>query len=252
MDRTTCIVSFPADEIPKTKQKFLNADYSHRFINSVITNFQEKLEETDDIIFPGFFDVPRLHWIHHTVCAKNEEFLKRFMKKFDVFTDKKYDICIKWFTKKLKQLFKLKSRNPHPACAIYKGVCSCQESCIGDTAKNVETRWQEHEDTQKDSEHAKHLKNIPSHSFSWKVLFPASANRCTRHNTEASIIALQRPSLKNELRLRNYRYFEKVSLRIYLFICNYVNNFLNYFMKFCVYQYSTEDAYCEKLFLIYF
>ena len=23
-------------------------------------------------------------------------------------------------------------------------------------------------------------------------------------------------------------------------------------MKFCVYQYSTEDAYCEKLVLIYF
>ena len=23
-------------------------------------------------------------------------------------------------------------------------------------------------------------------------------------------------------------------------------------MRFCVYQYSTEDAYCEKLLLIYF
>ena len=50
------------------------------------------------------------------------------MKKFDVLTDNKYDICIKWITKKVKQLFKLKSRNPHPSCVRYKGVCSCQES----------------------------------------------------------------------------------------------------------------------------
>ena len=34
------------------------------------------------------------------------------MKKFDVFTDNKYDIHIKWITKKVKQLFKLKSRDP--------------------------------------------------------------------------------------------------------------------------------------------
>ena len=35
---------------------------------------------------------------------------------------------------------------------IYEGVCSCQESYIGETVRNVESRWQEHEDTQKDSE----------------------------------------------------------------------------------------------------
>ena len=33
------------------------------------------------------------------------------MKKLDVFTDNKYDFRIKWITKKVKQLFKLKSRN---------------------------------------------------------------------------------------------------------------------------------------------
>ena len=31
------------------------------------------------------------------------------MKKFDVSTDNKYDIRIKWITEKVKQLFKLKS-----------------------------------------------------------------------------------------------------------------------------------------------
>ena len=42
LNRATHIASFPVDEIPKIKQKFLNADYPYRFINSVINNFQEK------------------------------------------------------------------------------------------------------------------------------------------------------------------------------------------------------------------
>ena len=142
LNRVTGIGSFPADEIPKIKQKFLNADYPHKFINSVIDNFQEKSEETDDyIIPPGFFDVPKKAvLVDIPYCPKNEEFSKSFMKKFDVFTDNKYDIRIKWITKKVKQLFKLKSRNPHPSCVIYEGVCSCQESYIGETVRNVEIR----------------------------------------------------------------------------------------------------------------
>ena len=79
------------------------------------------------------------------------------MKKFDVFTDNKYDIRIKRIIKKIKQLLKLKSRNAHPSCVIYEGVCSCEASYIGETGRNVEIRWQEHEDIQKDSELAKHL-----------------------------------------------------------------------------------------------
>ena len=147
-----------------------------------------------------------------TYCPKSREFSKRFMKKFDVFTDNKYDICIKWITKKVKQLFKLKSKDPHPSCVIYEGVCSCQEPYIGETARNVEIRWQEHEDVQKDSEPAKHLKNNPTHSFTWKVLLPASSIRRIRQNMEASIIALLHHHLMNELSLRNYCYFEMVSL----------------------------------------
>ena len=142
MNRVTRIASLPADEIPKIKQNFLNADYPHKFINSVINNFQEKSKETYDcIIPPGFFDVPKkVVLVDIRYCPKNEEFAKCFMKNFDVFTDNKYDIRIKWITKKVKQLFKLKSRNPHPSCVIYEGVCSCQESYISETARNVEIR----------------------------------------------------------------------------------------------------------------
>ena len=68
------------------------------------------------------------------------------MKKFDVFIDNKYNIHIKQITKKVKQLFKLKGRNLHPSCVIYKSVCCCQESYIGETVRNVEIRWQELEE----------------------------------------------------------------------------------------------------------
>ena len=201
LNRATRIASSPADEIPKIKQKFLNADYPYRFINSVINNFQKKSDGTDDyIIPPGFFDIPKkVVLVDIPYCPKNEEFSKRFMKKVDAFTDNKYDIHIKWITKKVKQLFKLKSRNPHPSCVIYEGVCSCQESYIGETVRNVEIRWQEHEDTQKDSEPAKHLKNNPTHSFTWKVFLSVSSIRRIRQNMKVSIIALKRPALNERV-----------------------------------------------------
>ena len=82
---------------------------------------------------------------------------------------------------------------------IYKGVCSCQESYIDETVRNVEIRWQEHEDTQKDLEPAKHLKINPTHSFTWKVLLPASSIRRIRQNIKASIIALKQPSLSERV-----------------------------------------------------
>ena len=100
--------------------------------------------------------------------------------------------------------------NTHPSCLIYEGVCSFQESYIGETVRNVEIRWQEHEDTQKDSEPAKYLKNNPTHLSTWKVLLPASSIRRIRQNMEASIIIDHH--LMNDLSLRNYCYFEMVSL----------------------------------------
>ena len=85
LNRATCIASFSADEIPKIKQKFLNADYPHKFINSVINTFQEKPEETDDCIIPhGFFDVQnKVVLVDIPYFPKIEEFSKRFSKRFD-------------------------------------------------------------------------------------------------------------------------------------------------------------------------
>ena len=118
LSKATRITSFPADEIPKIKQKFLIVTMHIDLSNSVINNFQGKSEETDDhVIPPVFLDVPKkVALVDIPYCPKNEEFSNRFMKKFDVFTDNKCNIRITWINKKVKQLFKLKSRNPHPSC----------------------------------------------------------------------------------------------------------------------------------------
>ena len=57
---------------------------------------------------------------------------------------------------------------------VYKCLCSCQESHIGETVKTVKIRWQEHEDTQKNSDPSEYLKNNPTHSFTWKFSLPHS------------------------------------------------------------------------------
>ena len=40
----------------------------------------------------------------------------------------------------MRNLFRLKSKNPHPACVIYEGICKCKENYIGETKRNVEIR----------------------------------------------------------------------------------------------------------------
>ena len=45
-----------------------------------------------------------------------------------VLTDSLYDIRIKWVTKKVKQLFKLKSKNPHPSYVVYEGTYVFKET----------------------------------------------------------------------------------------------------------------------------
>ena len=56
------IASTLTEEIPTIKPKFLNADHSPRFVNSVIKQFNEKCNgntQDDYIISPDFFDIPK-------------------------------------------------------------------------------------------------------------------------------------------------------------------------------------------------
>ena len=104
---------------------------------------------------------------------------------------------IKWITK--KNLFRLWNKNPHPAGAIYEGVCTCKENYTGETKRNVEIRWQEHSDINKISELSRNLKSNPTYAFAWKVLMTAPINDRVRRNLEVSFIALSRPSLNEQV-----------------------------------------------------
>ena len=203
LNRATQIASTFPEEIPTIKQKFLSADYPLRFVNSVIKQFNEKCNgNTQDhyIIPPDYFDVPKtLVLADIPYCARNETLPKRFIKKFHEFTNNSYGIRIKWITKTVKQLFKLKSKNPHPSCVIYEGVCVCEQTYIGETRRNVELRWEEHENISKDSEPAKHLKENLSHKFTCKILFAAPENIQIRKILEAFEIVLKRPSLHEQI-----------------------------------------------------
>ena len=80
---------------------------------------------------------------------KNESSSKQFIKKCDKFTNDTFDVRIKWFTKKAETVFRVKDKSLHQARKIYKDVCSCGESYIGETIRNVEAREDEHNNPMK-------------------------------------------------------------------------------------------------------
>ena len=192
--------------------KYNKAEYPKRFVNSVIRDFESKkratLDDFDFIIPPNFFDEPKQFiTLEIPYCPENETASKRFLKKFNIFTQQNYQVVIKWITRKTKSLFQLKDRNPYPACQIYKGTCVCGKSYIGETIRNVQTRWKEHEDARKDSEPAKHLLEFSDHKFTWKTLLPASKNYRQRRNLEAILIAINGPELNNQLNTQKLNLF---------------------------------------------
>ena len=131
-------------------------------------------------------------------CEHNKIASKQFTKKFHQFTGEKYDIAVKSLTKKVKSLFTLKDWNLHPSCKIYKGVCSCGETNIGETIGNVEERWSEQNSVDNKSEAAKHLADNKEHSFSWSILLAAPKDGRTHKNLEAFFIAKLKPSLNRQ------------------------------------------------------
>ena len=132
----------------------------------------------------NYFGVKKIH------CEENENTPKHFIKKFETFTNRRYRIAIKWITRKVKSLFKVKSKNPHPSCVIYRGKCSCGEEYIGETERNVEKRWREHNNPTEKTEPARHLSNNIGHLFAWEILMPAPKEKRKRKNLEALFIAV--------------------------------------------------------------
>ena len=188
----------------KIRNKYENAGFPQPFTESVISQFENKADNTvdnEEMIIPHFlFEEPRRFiLVEIPFCETNESLVKRLLQKLKKFTNSEIDFAVTWKTRKVKQLFPLKDRNPHPSCKIYEGICSCKQNYIGETKRNVEIRWQEHENMNKDSEPAKHLRDFPDHKFEWKVILNAPLNTRLRKNLEASMIALKKPSLNDQL-----------------------------------------------------
>ena len=129
-------------------------------------------------------------------CLENEVIAKKFLNKLRYFINNEYDFRIFWKTKKkVQNLFYNKDRNKHPPCVIYEGVCSCSKNYIGETKRNAEIRFKEHNNPKYNSEPAKHLYEFPDHVFTWKILMTGSANNGIRKTQEAYFIILNRSTL---------------------------------------------------------
>ena len=87
----------------------------------------------------------------------------------------------------------------HYSCVIYEGNCSYGENCLGESVRNDFLRWAEHEDPNKQSEPAIHVKSFPDHQFEWKVLTRAPEYMRKRKILEAFLIKSISPSLNEQL-----------------------------------------------------
>ena len=83
--------------------------------------------------------------------------------------------------------------------------------------KNFEIQWEKHWENNKISEPSRHLENNPTHAFTPKFSITAPINDCVRKNLEASIIALSRPLLDEEIDSKKLLLFGNgVTIRFYL------------------------------------
>ena len=85
-----------------------------------------------------------------------------------------------WLTKKVKSLFLVKDLNLHPSCKIYKDVRGCRKTYIGETIRNVEERWLEHNSADNKSEPDKHLADNKRRFFLWSILLAPPKDGRTR------------------------------------------------------------------------
>ena len=68
---------------------------------------------------------------------------------------------------------------------------------MGETKRNVETRWNKHENPNKVFEPAKHLRDFPNRKFNWEIHGTYIPKICKI--LESSMTALKRLSLKEQL-----------------------------------------------------
>ena len=132
-------------------------------------------------------------------CPSNERDVKHFIDKIKSFTNGNLQFIVLWSTRNIKPLFPLKDRVKHLSCVIYEGKCSCGRRYIGETIRNSDIQWIEHESTTGKSEPARHLADSKSHMFTWKVLASAPLNFHKRKILEAFFITKLKPDLNDQI-----------------------------------------------------
>ena len=77
----------------------------------------------------------------------------------------------------VKQLLKLKNRNPHPSCVIYEGMRVCNETLLVRPRRMLKldgTNMKILEKTRINT--SKHLRSHTGHLFSWNTLLSVPTN----------------------------------------------------------------------------
>ena len=88
-------------------------------------------------------------------------------------------------------------------------MCTCKENYIGKTKRNIEIRWEEHSDMSNISELSIHLKSNSTLAFTWKVIMTARIIDDVKKNFDTSFIALNRPSLNEQIDSKKLLQFRK-------------------------------------------
>ena len=113
-------------EIKVIKRKFRNGGYPHKFVNSVIHQFFTAKNNDSFIDPPELFEESKpFILVEIPYCKENGNASKFLIMKFEAFTNQHYIIAIKWITKEIKSMLKVKIKNPHCCGVIYMGKCSC-------------------------------------------------------------------------------------------------------------------------------
>ena len=85
----------------------------------------------------------------------------------------------------------------HPAWKIYHSVSSCGETYIGETNRNVETRWNEHNMSSEKSNPSKHRNTNITYHFTLSVI--CNAPTLTQKILEPYFIVLLKLTLNDQI-----------------------------------------------------
>ena len=123
------------------------------------------------IIPPHCFEIlKKILFLQVSFCEANEERSKNILNEFCNFTNEKFKLIIRWKTRNLKS----SNKNLHPTCKIYEGICSCESTYVGETKRNLEVRYSEHNHPSGKYEPSKQLYQNINHVFTCSVICSAS------------------------------------------------------------------------------